>query len=78
MFIFLIQFWHIINIVNNIINFQEETLAKLESKLANVNKKVLEKSKLETTLQGENLITLIQKKEKELESYKINKKAVDR
>ena len=54
---------------------QEESLAKLENKLAITNKQFLESSDVETTLQGENLITLIQKKEKELEGIEINQKA---
>ena len=57
------------------INFQEKQLVSLDNKLEKINKKVLEKSDLETTLQGENLITLIQKKEKELENVEIGKKA---
>ena len=60
---------------NMLINSQEERLAKLKNKLKNTNKKLLESSDLETTLQGENLITLIQKKEKELEGIEISQKA---
>ncbi len=60
---------------NRIIKDQEENLDNLENQLANINKKVIESSDIETTLQGENLITLIQRKEKELENFKISKKA---
>ena len=48
---------------------------QLERKLENINKNVLENINLETTLQGENLITSIQKKEKELENLEISQKA---
>ena len=50
-------------------------ITKLDNKLENINKNLLENSNLETTLQGENLITLIQKKEKELENIEITQKA---
>ncbi len=60
---------------NILINFQEERLSKLKNKLENTNKAILESADLETTLQGENLITLIQKKEKELEGIEISQKA---
>ena len=60
---------------NKIIKDQEKNLANLKNQLANINNKVLENSDLETTLQGESLITLIQRKEKELENFKISKKA---
>ena len=57
------------------INIDLKKITKLDNKLEYINKNLLENSNLETTLQGENLITLIQKKEKELENIEITQKA---
>ena len=64
-----------IKVIDKNIIFFENNFAMIEDKLNTINKKILEKSTIETTLQGENLITSIQKKENELQSYKISKKA---
>ena len=50
--------------VNILINLKQKSLEQLERKLENINKDVLENINLETTLQGESLITAIQKKKK--------------
>ena len=64
-----------LNEVNMLIKLNQKNLVQLERKLENINKDVLENINLETTLQGESLITSIQKKEKELESLEISQKA---
>ena len=64
-----------LNETNTNININLKKITKLDNKLEYINKNLLENSNLETTLQGENLITLIQRKEKELESIEITQKA---
>ncbi|MDC3024176.1 peptidoglycan DD-metalloendopeptidase family protein [Alphaproteobacteria bacterium] len=64
-----------IKVIDKNIIFFENNFAMIKDKLNTISKKILEKSTIETTLQGENLITSIQKKENELQSYKMNKKA---
>ena len=49
----------------------------IETRITNISSKVLEKSNLETSLQGENIITIIQRKEKELENLEFGKKAIE-
>ena len=63
--------------INDFLIISEEELKKIELKLADINSNFLEKSDLETSLQGENIITMIQRKEKELESAAIGKKALE-
>ena len=64
-----------LNEINKLIELNKSSLAQLQSNQENINKNVLANINLETTLQGENLITSIQKKEKELENLDISRKA---
>ena len=61
--------------VNKLIISSEEKLNNIEIKIANINSNFLEKSALETSLQGENIITMIQRREKQLENKAIGREA---
>ena len=57
------------------INTSQLELKKIKQELAKINNNFSRSSELETSLQGESIITMIQRKEKELESIVIGKKA---
>ena len=61
--------------IEDSINKSKLELKKIEQELAKINSNLSRRSELETSLQGENIITMIQRKEKELERIVIGKKA---
>ena len=63
--------------IEDLLIVSKKELKKIELKLADINNSYLEKSDLETSLQGENIITMIQRKEKALETAAIGKKALE-
>ena len=61
--------------INDLIILSEEKLNNIEIKISAINNNFLEKSALETSLQGENIITMIQRREKQLENKAIGREA---
>ena len=64
-----------LNEVADLLKISEKNLEDIEIELANINNSFLEKSNLETGLQGENIINNILRREKELESKAISQEA---
>ena len=63
--------------INKLIQQFKFSLNEIDIKLADINNNLLEKTSLETSLQGENIITMIQRREKEIEIREIGKEAIE-
>ena len=63
--------------IERVVSVNDDKLKEISSFIIKINNSFLAKSTLEASLQGENLITVIQKREKELENKAISKKALE-
>ena len=63
--------------INKLIQQFKFSLSEIDIKLSDISNNLLEKTSLETSLQGENIITMIQRREKELEIREIGKEAME-